>query len=44
MAKVVDVKLVDNSEEVLEALGEQVSAWLEAIGEDAAGTAAIEHQ
>lgn len=40
MAKVVDVKLVDNSEEVLEALGEQVSAWLEAIGEDAAGTAA----
>lgn len=40
MAKVVEVKLVDNSEEVLEAMNEQVSAWLEAIGEDAAGTAA----
>ena len=40
MAKVVDVKITDNSEEVLEAMNEQVSAWLEAIGEDAAGTAA----
>ena len=40
MAKVVDVKLVDNSEEVLEALSEKVTNWLEAIGEDAAGTAA----
>ena len=40
MAKVVDVKLVDNSEEVLEALQDKVVDWLEAIGEDAADTAA----
>lgn len=40
MAKVVDVKITDNSEEVLEAMHEQVLDWLEAIGEDAAGTAA----
>ena len=40
MAKVVDVKIEDNSEEVLEAMNEQVLDWLEAIGEDAAGTAA----
>jgi phage gpG-like protein len=40
MAKVVEVKIEDNSEEVLEAMNEQVLAWLEAIGEDAAGTAA----
>jgi len=40
MAKVVDVKIEDNSEEVLEAMQEQVIGWLEAIGEDAAGTAA----
>ena len=40
MAKVVDVKITDNSEEVLEAMHEQVIGWLEAIGEDAAGTAA----
>ena len=40
MAKVVDVKLVDNSEEVLEALQDKVVDWLETIGEDAAGTAA----
>lgn len=40
MAKVVDIKITDNSEEVLEAMQEQVVGWLEAIGEDAAGTAA----
>ena len=40
MAQVVDVKIQDNSGEVLEAMNEQVLAWLEAIGEDAAGTAA----
>lgn len=40
MAQVVDIKITDNSEEVLEAMNEQVFAWLEAIGEDAAGTAA----
>ena len=40
MAKVVDVKIEDNSEEVLEAMNEQVLDWLEAIGEDAADTAA----
>lgn len=40
MAKVVDVKITDNSEEVLEAMNEQVLNWLEAIGSDAADTAA----
>ena len=40
MAKVVEVTFEDNSEQVLEAMNEQVLAWLEAIGEDAAGTAA----
>lgn len=40
MAKVVDVRIVDNSEEVLEAMTEKVLDWLDAIGEDAAGTAA----
>lgn len=40
MAKVVEVTIEDNSEEVLESMNEQVLAWLEAIGEDAAGTAA----
>ena len=40
MAKVVDVKIEDNSEEVLEAMQEQVVDWLEAIGSDAADTAA----
>ena len=40
MAKVVDIKIEDHSEEVLDAMNEQVIAWLEAIGEDAAGTAA----
>ncbi len=40
MAKVVEVRIEDNSEEVLEALHDKVVDWLEAIGEDAAGTAA----
>lgn len=40
MAKVVEVKIEDNSEEVLEALHDKVVDWLEAIGEDAADTAA----
>lgn len=40
MAQVVDVKITDNSEEVLESMNEQVLDWLEAIGEDAADTAA----
>lgn len=40
MAKVVEVTIEDNSEQVLEAMDQQVLAWLEAIGEDAAGTAA----
>lgn len=40
MAQVISVKITDHSAEVLEAMNEQVLAWLEAIGEDAAGTAA----
>ncbi len=40
MAKVVEVKIEDNSEEVLEALHDKVVDWLEAIGSDAADTAA----
>ena len=40
MAQVVSIKITDHSAEVLEAMNEQVLAWLEAIGEDAAGTAA----
>lgn len=40
MAKVVDVKMESNKAEVLAASKEQIFAWLEAIGEDAAGTAA----
>ena len=39
MAQVVEVKIEDNSEEVLEAMHDKVVDWLEAIGEDAAGTA-----
>lgn len=38
--EVVKVKLINNKEEVLEALGEAVYDWLDGIGEDAAGTAA----
>ena len=40
MAKVVEVKIEVNSEEVLEALHDKVVDWLESIGEDAAKTAA----
>ena len=40
MAKVVEVTFTDNKDQVLAACKEQISAWLEAIGEDAAGTAA----
>ena len=40
MAKVVDFKFTDNKADVEKALKEQVIAWLEAIGEDAASTSA----
>ena len=40
MAKVLDIQFEDNSEQVINAMNEQVVGWLEAIGEDAAGTAA----
>ena len=40
MAKVVDIKIEDNRAEIEQAAKEQINAWLEAIGEDAAGTAA----
>ena len=40
MAQVIEVRIEDNSEAVLEAMNEQVLAWLESIGEDAADTAA----
>lgn len=40
MAQVIEVRIEDNSEAVLESMNEQVLAWLEAIGEDAADTAA----
>lgn len=40
MAKVVDFKFTDNKDIVEKALKEQVTAWLEAIGEDAASTSA----
>ena len=40
MAKVVEVRIEDNSEEVLEELHDKVVDWLEAIGNDAADTAA----
>ena len=40
MAIVSDVKITDNSKAVLDAAKEQINAWLQAIGEDAAGTAA----
>lgn len=35
-----DLTFTDNSGDIEEALRQQVEAWLEAIGEDAAGTAA----
>ena len=40
MAKVLDFKFTDNKDIVEKALKEQVIAWLEAIGEDAASTSA----
>lgn len=40
MAKVVDFKFTDNKDIVEKALKDQVIAWLEAIGEDAASTSA----
>lgn len=40
MALVASVKLIDNKQEITEAMRAQVVAWLEAIGEDAASTAA----
>lgn len=40
MAQVVDVKMVNNKAEILAASKQQIFAWLEAIGEDAAGTSA----
>lgn len=41
MARVVDVKIEDHSEEIRQAAKEQTLAWLEAIGQDAASTAAF---
>ena len=40
MAMAIDVQITDNSKAILEASKEQIYAWLEAIGEDAASTAA----
>ena len=40
MSKVISVNMTDNSEQFKAAAKEQINAWLEAIGEDAAGTAA----
>lgn len=40
MAKVIEVKVTDNKAEVEAAAKEQIVAWLTAIGEDAASTAA----
>lgn len=40
MAQVISIEFSDNSSEVKQAAKEQALAWLEAIGEDAAGTAA----
>lgn len=40
MAKVVEVSFTDNKDAVMAAMRDQVNAWLEAIGEDAASTAA----
>lgn len=40
MAKVVEVKVESNREEVLAAARSQINSWLQAIGEDAASTAA----
>lgn len=40
MAKVTSISLTDHSEEVIKELGEKVNLWLDAIGQDAASTAA----
>lgn len=40
MALVVDVKITDNKQAIEQALSTKVAAWLKAIGEDAASTAA----
>ena len=39
MAKVISVKITDNSEEIIKACESQVYEWLQAVGEDASGTA-----
>lgn len=40
MAMTADIKFTDNSKAVLDACKEQIYAWLEAVGEDAASVAA----
>lgn len=40
MAKVVSVEMIDNKDAVMDLAKEKINAWLEAIGEDAASTAA----
>ena len=40
MAKVVDVEMIDNTDAVMNLAKEKIYKWLEAIGEDAASTAA----
>lgn len=40
MAKVVDVEMIDNTDAVKNLAKEKIYKWLEAIGEDAASTAA----
>lgn len=40
MAQVISVKFDDHKDEVMAACKEHINAWLEAIGEDAASTAA----
>lgn len=40
MAKVIEVTFDDHKDEVISACKDQILAWLEAIGEDAAGTSA----
>lgn len=40
MAKVVEVQITSNVEQILQASREQINAWLQAVGQDAAATAA----
>ena len=40
MGMVTEYSFTDHTKEVIEAMQEQVEQWLEAVGEDAAGTAA----